>query len=342
MRFPGRGMSWKEFGVGLKDKIGKDSVTDIAAAVTYYAFLALFPFLLLVVALASLIIDPRQAQQIVQQLSEVAPGAVTQILGERIRELAQQQHVSLIGFGAVGAIWAASGAVSALMRALNRTYDVKETRPWWKTQGLALLMTVISGVLALIGGLIAIAGPALADHLGEPFGTIIVWASLPVAGLLMMFLWAVLYYALPDVEQDFKFITPGSVCGVVIWVAASLGFNAYVSHFANYDKTYGSIAGIIVLLFWMWISTLVLLVGAELNAFLEHKSPEGKRAGARSLADKGTTPKTGPGPQPGPRPQPATVPVERGEGGRWRRLGLATAAAAFAAGVLLGRRGESA
>lgn len=338
MRFPGRGMSWKEFGVGIKDKVTKDGVTDMAATVTYYGFLALFPFLLFVVALASLVIDPRQAEQVVKQLSEVAPGPVTQIVGERIRQLGQSQNVSLVGFGAVGAIWAASGAVSALMRALNRTYDVQETRPWWQTQALALLMTIVSGVLALVGGLVAIAGPAVANLIGEPLGPIVVWLSLPVAGLVMMFLWAVLYYVLPDVEQDFKFITPGSVAGVVIWVVASLGFNVYASHFANYDKTYGSIAGVIVLLFWMWLSTLVLLVGAETNAFLEHRSPEGKRAGAKSMADKGTTPATG---QHG-QPQTAAAQGEAGSGRRWRRVGLSTAAVAFAAGVLLGRRGQSA
>ncbi len=333
MRFPGKGMSWKELGVGLKSKVVEDGVTDIAAAVTYYGFLALFPFLLLLVALASLIITPDQAQQIVRQLSEVAPGAVTQIVGDRIRQLGQQQNVSLVGFGAVGAIWAASGAVSALTRALDTTYDVKDTRPWWKTQGLALLMTVVSGVLALVGGLVAIAAPAVASLVGGPLGTVIVWLRLPVAGLVMMFLWAVLYWVLPDVEQDFKFITPGSVIGVVIWVIASWGFGLYVSHFANYDKTYGSIAGVIVLLFWMWISSLVLLLGAELNAFVEHASPEGKRQGAKSMADKGTTPKPGHGGRP---PVAAAPPAAPAPG--WRRLGLATAAVAFAAGVLLGRR----
>lgn len=335
MRFPGRGMSWKELGVGLKDEVTKNDVTGMAAAVTYYGFLALFPFLLFLVALASLVITPEQVEQIVSQLSQVAPGAVTQIVGDRIRQLGQQQNVTLVGFGALGAVWAASGAVMALMRALNTTYDVKETRPFWKTRGVALLMTLFAGVLAMVGALIAIAAPAAASFIGDPLGTLIVWLRLPVAGLVMMFLWAVIYYALPDVEQDFKFITPGSVVGVVIWVLASWGFGQYVSHFGNYDKTYGSIAGIIVLLFWLWISTLVLLVGAELNAFLEHRSPEGKREGAKSLADKGTTPVTG------AHPQPAAARAEAAPGWR-RRVGLAIAATAFAAGVLLGRRGSSA
>ena len=337
MRFPGKGMSFKEFAVGMKDEISRDDVTDMAAAVTYYGFLALFPFLLFLVALASVIITPPQAEQIVQQLSQVAPGAVTQILGDRIRQLGHQQNVSLLGFSALGAIWAASGAVMALMRALNVAYDVKEQRPFWKTRGIALLMTLFSGVLALVAGLVAIAAPALAGALGGPIATAVVWLRLPAAGLVMMFLWAVLYYLLPDVEQDFKFITPGSVIGVVIWVIASWGFSQYVVHFGNYDKTYGSIAGIIVLLFWMWISALVLLVGAEVNALIEHRSPEGKREGAKSMADKGTTPATGGAPGP-----PGTARVEVRPGARWQRRGIGITAAAFAVGVLLGRRGETA
>jgi membrane protein len=161
--------------------------------------------------------------------------------------------VTLVGFGALGAIWAASGAVMALMRALNTAYDVKESRPFWKTRGLAILMTLVAGVLALVAGLAAIAAPAVASFVGGPIGTAVVWLRLPVAGLVVMLLWAIVYYVLPDVEQDFKFITPGSVGGVVIWLVASWGFGVYVSHFGSYDKTYGSIAGIIVLLLWIWI-----------------------------------------------------------------------------------------
>jgi membrane protein len=142
-------------------------------------------------------------------------------------------------------------------------------------------------VLALSAALIAIVTPAIAGFVGGPLGTAIDWLRLPVAGLAMMLLWALLYYVLPDVQQKFKFITPGSVGGVILWVAASAGFSAYVSNFGKYDATYGSLGGIIVLLLWMWISSLVMLLGAEANAIIEHHSYEGKRAGAKSLADSG-------------------------------------------------------
>jgi membrane protein len=280
-------MGGKEFLSALKTEYSRDNVGDAAAAVTYAGVLALFPFLLFLVSLASVIIDPRDAERLVDQLGSVAPAEVTKILGDRIRSLAASDSAGLLGLGAIGAIWAASGGVQALMRALNVVYGVREGRPFWKVKGLAILMTLVAGVLALSAAVVAIASPAVASWIGGPIGTAIVWLRLPAAGLVMMLLWATLYYALPDVQQKFRFITPGSVGGVVLWVLASWAFSKYVANFGKYDATYGSLGGIIVMLLWMWISSQVLLLGAEANAILEHRSIEGKRAGAKSLADRG-------------------------------------------------------
>ena len=129
--------------------------------------------------------------------------------------------MTLLGFGAVAAIWAASGGVTAVMRALNTAYDVKEGRPFWKVRGIAILMTLIAGALGLVAALVAIAAAPIAEAIGGPIGAAITWLRLPVAGLVMMFLWAIVYYVLPDVEQRFRFITPGSVFGVLVWVLAS-------------------------------------------------------------------------------------------------------------------------
>lgn len=369
MRLPGKGMSWKEFGKGLKDEVSKDQVTDIAATVTYYGVLSLFPFVLFLVALASVIIAPSDAERIVQELGRVAPGPVTQIIGDRIRELGAQQNVTLVGFGAIAAIWAASGGVTALMRALNTAYDVKEGRPFWKVRGIAILMTLISGALGIVAALVAIAAAPIADAIGGPLGAAITWLRLPVAGLVMMLLWAIVYYVLPDVEQRFRFITPGSVFGVIVWVLASWGFSRYVSSFGSYDKTYGPLAGVIVLLLWMWISSLVLLVGAEANALIEHRSAEGKRQGAKRKSDTGTTPAaTLPGKEPVPSgadpeaaaaagvaPTPEAALARTGvnggvrgraagggrkgrDDGRPRLRGVMAIATGFMAGVLLARR----
>ncbi len=339
MRLPGAGLSWKEFLVGVKDEVSKDGITDLAATVTYYGVLALFPFLLFLVALATLFITPEDAERLVNALSGVAPGPVTQIVGAQLRNLAQQQNVTLVGFGAVGAIWAASGGILALMRTLNVVYDVKEGRPFWKVRGIAILMTVVSSVLALGAALVGVGAAPLADRLGGPLGMAIGWLRLPVAGLIMMLLWAIIYYALPDVEQEFKFITPGSVAGVAVWVLASWGFSRYVASFGSYDRTYGALGGVIVLFLWMWISSLVLLVGAEVNALIEHRSPEGKRQGAKSMADRGTRPlATVPGREPVPVDRPAAAAPAPAPARRPRLRGLAAVAAGFAAGLVVARR----
>jgi membrane protein len=290
MVLPGRGISWKAFLVGVKDEWKKDRINDVAGALTFFALLALFPFMLFVVAVASLIINPADAQALVGQLSQVAPQQVTEIVGGRLEALGQQKNVGLLSFGFVAALWAASSGMAALIRALNIAYDVEEDRPYWKVRGLAIGMTLLTGAISLVAALVAIATPALADRLGGPLPTLVAWLRLPVAGLLMMLVWALLYYALPNAEQKFKFITPGSVVGVIAWVLASWGFSLYVANFGKYDATYGSLGAVIVLLVWMWISSQVLLLGAEINSFLEHRSAEGKRPGARRMADRGTTP----------------------------------------------------
>ena len=229
-------------------------------------------------------------------------------------------------------------------------------------------MTLLSGALGLVAALVAIAAAPIADAIGGPIGTAITWLRLPVAGLVMMLLWALVYYVLPDVEQRFRFITPGSVFGVIVWVLASWGFSRYVSSFGSYDKTYGSLAGVIVLLLWMWISALVLLVGAEANALIEHRSPEGKRQGAKRKSDTGTTPAaTLPGKEPipsgadpdaaaaaGVAPSPEAALARTGVNGevrgraaggargrddsRPRLRGVMAIATGFMAGVLFARR----
>jgi len=287
MRFPGHGMGWGEFFKALRVEFAKDRVGDVAGAVTFAGVLALFPFILFLVALAGVIIDPAQTQELIREMSKVAPPDVTNILGERLQSLTTAESGGVLGLSALTAIWAASGGMNALIRALNTTYGVEESRPFWKVRGLAIMMVLVTAVLALGAALTALAIPAVAAWVGGPVGTAIVWLRMPLAAVMMMFLWAVLYYTLPNVQQRFKFITPGSVVGVLVWVLASWGFSKYVSNFGKYEATYGALGGIIVMLLWMWISAQVLLLGAEINAIIEHKSPEGKRAGAKSLKETG-------------------------------------------------------
>ena len=343
MVLPGKGMSWKEFFTALKDEWKNDNVSLVAGALTFFAVLALFPFLLFLVALAGLIIDPKQAEALVQELGRVAPEAVTQIVGQRLHDLATSNSVGLLTVGGAGAIWAASNGIVKLMEVLNTTYDVKESRPFWKVRGLAILMTIAAAALSIVAALGMVAVPAFADMLGEPLGTVVLVLRWPVAGLLIMFVWALLYYFCPDVKQSFRFITPGSVVGVLLWLIASWGFSVYVRNFGNYDATYGALGGVIVMLMWMWLSAQMMLLGAEINAILEHRSPEGKSPGQKDPGQGGGPPMTKGqkkereskereervGPTLPPRPEPA----------RMTPLGAATTwASGFGLGLFLLRR----
>ncbi len=287
MKLPGKGMSWREFLKDLRLEWSHDNLSTIASAVTFSAVLSLFPFLLFVVAVVSRFIDPAREASIIDQLSRLAPAAAVQLLSDWIRSLAGRQHTGLASLSIVASLWAASGAIATLMGALNTVHGVTETRPFWKTRGIALAMTLCAALLSIVASVALLAAPALAGKLGAPLGTVVVWLRLPLAALIMIFLWAILYYALPDVEQRFRFLTPGSVTGVLLWVAASYGFSEYVAHFNSYEATYGALGGVVILLVWMWISAQVVLAGAEINAILEPRSAGGKRAEARLTSEAG-------------------------------------------------------
>ncbi|MFZ5468702.1 MAG: YihY/virulence factor BrkB family protein [Myxococcota bacterium] len=266
---------WKELLVALKNEYRRDQISNTAGAVTFFAVLALFPFLIFTVALAGVIIDPGRAQLLVDELRRVAPQAVVDILSNQIRALGAQRNVGLLTAGAAFAFYSASNGMVALSRALNAVHGVREHRSSWRVRARAALMTLVASVFGVLAALIVVLTPAAARLLGDPFEVFVGWLRLPVAGVLMMFLWALLYYALPDVQQRFRLITPGSVFGVLLWVLASWVFSFYVARFGRYDVVYGALGGVIVFLLWLWISVQALLIGAELNAILEQRSGDG-------------------------------------------------------------------
>ncbi len=282
MAKPSRGMRIEQIARTLVREYKSDDLSNVAGAVTFFGILAIFPFLLFLVSLASLLIDPNMADTLVSSLSRIAPHDATNILSDRIHSLGNHRSAGLLTLAGLGALWAASGGIVALIDALNKVYAAKERRPYWKVRGIALLTTIFAAVLAIAAVLLAVAAPAAAHALGGPLGQALLWLRIPAAGFLMMVVWAVLYWALPDVEQRFRLITPGSVAGVAIWMVASWGFSIYVSNFGKYEATYGALGGVIVMLVWMWISAQVILLGAEINEILERERP---RAGAEPGSD---------------------------------------------------------
>src|SRR5215213_11376569 len=248
----------------------RDDSLGLAAQLAYYLILALFPFILVLVSLMGTFGSPELASTVLDYFRQVMPEDVYKLIKTYTTDIISGNHPApyLFSFGILFTIWSASGAFAALINALNRAYDVQETRPFWKVRGMAILMTLGLSVLILIGVLLLVLGPQIGTAIADVFGLeetfLLVWdiARWPAALFFMVFTVALLYYFAPDVEQPFRWITPGGLIGVLLWVLASVAFNFYVSNFGSYNKTYGSIGAVIVLLLYLYISSLTILFGA--------------------------------------------------------------------------------
>ena len=253
-----------------------DNLSDWAAALTYYGVLSIFPALLVLVSLVDLA-GRGTIDTLLQNLGQVAPGSVNQILATAIKNLQQTRGsagvLALVGLAV--ALWSASGYIAAFMRASNAIYDVPEGRPVWKTLPIRLGVTVVVMVLLAVSAVAVVATGGVADRLGRLLGigsaAVTAWNILkwPVLLLIVSFMFALLYWASPNARQGFRWVTPGGILAVVVWVLASVAFAIYVANFSSYNKTYGSLASVIIFLVWLWLSNTAILLGAELNAELE-------------------------------------------------------------------------
>ena len=254
----------------------RDDALGLAAQLAYYLILALFPFILVLVSLMGQFGSQELATTVLGYFKQVTPQEVYTLIEEYTGKIirGEAKAPGLLSFGILFTIWSASGAFSALISALNRAYDVQETRPFWKVRGIAILMTLGLSVLILVGVLLLVFGEPIGRTVADIFGLgsvfelvfeVVRW---PVALLFLVLTVALLYYFAPDVSQPFRWITPGGLVGVLLWVLASVGFSIYVDNFGSYNKTYGSIGVVIVLLLYLYISSLTILFGATLNATL--------------------------------------------------------------------------
>jgi membrane protein len=255
----------------------EDNLTDWAAALTYYAILAIFPALLALVSILGLL-GSDTTNALLDNLEQVAPGPAQDIFTSAIQNLQKSQGTAgiMLIVAVALAIWSASGYVSAFMRASNAIYDVEEGRPIWKsiptrvvtTLVLLLLLAITAVGVALTGGLAAQVGKVV----GLDKTVVDVWniAKWPVLIAIVSLMFAILYYAAPNVRHPkFRWVSPGGLVAVVLWIVASAAFAFYVANFSSYNKTYGAIGGVIVFLTWLWITNIAVLFGAELNAELE-------------------------------------------------------------------------
>jgi YihY family inner membrane protein len=253
-----------------------DNLPDWAAALTYYGVLSIFPAMLVIVSLVGLS-GASISQDLITNLGNTAPGAVKQVLVNALTELQRGRGgASLVALaGLAVAVWSASGYVGAFMRASNSVYDVPEGRPIWKTLPIRIAVTVLTLVLLSVSAIAVVVSGPLAERAGEILGlgsvTVTVWsiAKWPVLLVVVSFLFALLYWASPNAKHGFRWVTPGGILALVVWLVASVGFGLYVANFGSYNKTYGSLAGMIIFLVWLWVSNLAILLGAELNSELE-------------------------------------------------------------------------
>jgi membrane protein len=246
----------------------------IAAGLAYYFFLSLFPLLIFMAAALSYVPLPNLFEQIMALMARFVPSEAMLMVQPVIQSVLRPPGTGLLSFGIIGTLWVASSGFASLIDALNVAYDVPETRPYWKTRSLAVGLTLVVGALVAVGLGVTLLGPNFAEHLSHHVHLsalfVRIWPSLRWVAIFGSVVLAVelLYYLAPNVKQKFLFTLPGALIGVVAWIGISLGFGIYVREFANYNKTYGTLGGVIALMFWFYLSSVAILIGGEINAEL--------------------------------------------------------------------------
>jgi membrane protein len=285
-------LSWSELATRTWRESLDDDVLGLAAQLAYYFFLALFPAILFFLAIASFFPLGNLTDDIGRVLQPVASPQVLQLIQEQMLRLANNESGGLLTFGVVGALWSSSAAIVSISGALNKAYDIEESRPWWKVRLLAIGLTIGCALFVLFAFALVLLGPSAATWLGNAtgWGAPFRWAWLviqwPLSFALVATAIALIYYFGPDAEQDWTWITPGAIVATVLWLLVSLAFKFYVTNFTDYNAAYGAIGGVIVLLLWFYVSGVAVLTGAELNAEIEHASPHGKGPGVKTPAGR--------------------------------------------------------
>jgi membrane protein len=257
-------------------EFSEDNMSDWAAALTYYGLLSLFPALIALVSIVGLVGDPATTTRtLTEMVTKLGPSSAADTFAGPIKSITSHRGTAGILFvvGLATALWSASGYVGAFMRAANVIYETPEGRPFWKLRPLQILVTLAMVILlALVALALVLTGPvvtAVAGPLGIGSTAVTIWniAKWPVLLMVVVTMFAVLFYSAPNVKlAGFKWVTPGAVLAIVVWLVASAAFAFYVANFGSYDKTYGTLGGIVCLLVWMWITNVALLLGMELNS----------------------------------------------------------------------------
>lgn len=276
-----RHVTWRELARRFWVELKEDAVTECAAQLAFYFLFALFPFLFFLVTLAAYLpFAPEALEAMVSRLGSLMPAEARQLVQGHLEALVIDSEPRLITLSLLVTLWTASRGMDAFRRALNLAYDVPEYRPFWKTQGLAILMTVAGSLLIPIAFALFLLGGRLGEwiagrlHLLNAYHTVWSWLRWPLTAALVMLVLALCYWRLPAVRHRYKFLSPGAVLAGLLWLLTTWGFTQYVEHFGRFNVTHGSIGGVVVLMLWLYLTGLIFILGGEVNAVLEHAEAE--------------------------------------------------------------------
>jgi membrane protein len=297
-------LSWRDLVREVRREYKQDHLSSAAAALSYYFVFSMFPFLFLLTTLTAYIPHVQVSMEtLLAQARTVLPPQAMHLIDRNLRSVVERPRPHLVGVGLAVTLYSASRGVNAVRDLLNVAYDVQETRPFWRTRLMSLLVTLGGAALVLFGVAALVAGGDVGRwvagklHIARAYVILWRWLRWPITAFLVMFASAFAYWRLPNLPNRFRLVSPGSLLGTLVWLLMTWAFGQYVGHFGKYNATYGSIAGIVILMTWFYISSLIFLIGGEVNAITEHYAPEPPGA---------TTPEPSP-----PRVVPGMRPSER-------------------------------
>ena len=273
------GLSWIKLANGIWFAVSNDDVFGQAAQLSYYFLLALFPALLFIISLFGYLSGENSELRtgLLQYLTAVLPGDVSQLVTRTIDDVTQRSGGGKLSFGILATLWAASSGMGAIFKSLNIAYQVKETRPWWKVRLVAIGLTLVLVCLIVSALVLVLSGHNIADSVAVKLGLGNVFAltwkvvQWPIVFVFVLLAFAIIYYFAPDVyEPTWKWITPGAMVGIVLWLLVSFGFRTYLHYFNSYSATYGSLGAVIILMLWFYFTGAAILLGGVINAEIEH------------------------------------------------------------------------
>src|SRR5918998_1497212 len=332
------GLTWVELGKRVWNEIQEDDVFGRAAQLSYYFLLALFPLLLFLTSMLGLIADENGElrRSLFEYLGSVLPGEASDLISKTVNDVTQGSGGGKLSFGILATLWAASNGMGAILEALNVAYEVKETRPWWKARVVAIGLTFALALLILSALVLVLYGHDIAETVAGSFGLgrafelgwkVLQW---PIVLAFVLFAFALIYYFAPDLhDQDWKWVSPGAVLGVAIWLLVSFAFRTYLQFFNSYSATYGLLGAVIILMLWFYFTGLAILIGGEINSEVEN---EMARQGAPDAKEKGEK-------APDDGKDEAAAPAE---GTRGKAQAAATDKTAAAGGAAAARKTEAA